>query len=232
MTQQPLRVLCLHGYTQNAQKFRDRTGPFRRSLKRALELVYVTAPHQATDFQPLEPAADDGPSAAWWNRSGRPWAEIKQSVRFLRQTMHEQGPFDGILGFSQGSGMAAILMALIQAAHTQSTAFFGNDAELAALVDELAACPPPKFAMLFAGFYPDLPQFDALIKGPAGPIAVPSLHMVGEKDAIVPMERGKLLASQAFVDATLLTHEGGHFVPCNATWRKRYQEFISALPAQ
>ncbi|KAJ2830183.1 Ovarian cancer-associated protein 2, partial [Coemansia erecta] len=88
-----LRVLCLHGYTQNAQKFRDRTGPFRRSLKRALDLVYVTAPHAATEFQPSEPANGttndgvddndsntDGPSAAWWNRNGHEWDEIKRSV--------------------------------------------------------------------------------------------------------------------------------------------------------
>ncbi|KAJ2339814.1 Ovarian cancer-associated protein 2, partial [Coemansia erecta] len=76
-----------------------------------------------------------------------------------------------------------------------------------------------------------LPQFDALVnnKDSFGPVRVPSMHVVGQKDAIVPMERGARLATHAFVDAQLCTHEGGHFVPGNAAWRKQYQEFIAGL---
>ncbi|KAJ2111262.1 Ovarian cancer-associated protein 2, partial [Coemansia sp. RSA 921] len=130
-----------------------------------------------------------------------------------------------------GSGMAAILMALMQAAHTQNSDH--SDADLQALIKELADCPLPKFAMLFAGFYPELPQFDALVSGSKEcKINVPTLHIVGKTDAIVPMERGQQLATQAFVDARLLVHEGGHFVPGNAAWRKQYQEFIDGLDLQ
>ncbi|KAJ1854211.1 Family of serine hydrolases 3 [Coemansia sp. RSA 1822] len=232
----PLRVLCLHGYTQNGQTFRDRMGPFRRSLKRTLDPVFITAPHEATEFQPESKEASE--SRAWWNRSGDVWAETAQSVRFIHRVMRDAGPFDGIVGFSQGSGMAAILMALMQAAHTQklqNTHWDADhwDADLRELIQELADCPLPKFAMLFAGFYPELPQFDVLVREPKGcKINVPTLHMVGQTDAIVPMERGQLLATQAFVDAQLRTHEGGHFVPGNAAWRKQYQEFIDGLDLQ
>ncbi|KAJ1781193.1 Family of serine hydrolases 3 [Coemansia sp. RSA 454] len=226
----PLRVLCLHGYTQNGQTFRDRMGPFRRSLKRTLDPVFITAPHIATEFQP-DSKEEASESRAWWNRSGNVWSETVQSVRFIHKVMRDAGPFDGIVGFSQGSGMAAILMALMQAAHTQNSDH--SDADLQALIKELADCPLPKFAMLFAGVYPELPQFDALVSGPKEcKINVPTLHMVGKTDAIVPMERGQQLATQAFVDARLLVHEGGHFVPGNAAWRKQYQEFIDGLDLQ
>ncbi|KAJ2159834.1 Ovarian cancer-associated protein 2 [Coemansia sp. RSA 552] len=224
-----MRVLCLHGYTQNAERFRARTGPFRRGLKRSLELVYMTAPHAATDFQPQSTEAEpDGPSAAWWNRSGDVWAEIRLSIQSIGKVIREQGPFDGILGFSQGSGMAAVLLALLQAARKPEV--LRADAEVAAAVQDLSGCPELRFAFLFAGFYPDLPQFDRLTRGHK--IQIPSLHMVGMTDAIVPRERGEQLAQQAFADALLLTHEGGHFVPCNAAWRKQYQAFIDKLPQE
>ncbi|KAI8321039.1 hypothetical protein GQ54DRAFT_246219, partial [Martensiomyces pterosporus] len=231
------RVLCLHGYTQNAQKFRDRTGPFRRALKRSLDLVYITAPIQATEFQDDEPAPEEAgagepeiSSAAWWNRKdGRVWQEIQQSTRYIHRVMAEQGPFDAVMGFSQGSGMAAILAALIQAAHSAEDQIDGiEDQELKALVRELKDVPALKFAIMFAGFYPDLPQFDELV-GRTGKVAVPSLHLVGEKDAIVPMDRGRRLAEEAFVGAQVMVHEGGHFVPCNAAWRKKYQAFLEEL---
>ncbi|KAJ2847319.1 Ovarian cancer-associated protein 2 [Coemansia brasiliensis] len=229
MQQKALRVLCLHGYTQNAQKFRDRTGPFRRSLKRVLDLTYVTAPHTATDFDLPENTKEEsnGPAAAWWNRSSNnPWHDVEVSVRFLNRTIQEQGPFDAVVGFSQGAGMAAILLALVQAAHCRQSI---NDPELQTLVGELSGCPPPRFALLFAGFYPDFKQFDSLVCGDQGPIQVPSLHVVGRQDAIVPMDRGLQLAAQGFVSAQIEEHEGGHFMPSNAAWRKRYQQFIEQV---
>ncbi|KAJ1956077.1 Ovarian cancer-associated protein 2 [Linderina pennispora] len=219
------KVLCLHGYTQNAKKFHDRTGPFRRALKNQLDFTYMTAPIQATEFQSDEPT-DDGPSAAWWNRKdGKVWQEMQQSMRAIHQTMKEEGPFDAIVGFSQGSGMAAVLLALMQIAKSPRLA--DMDADVQALAGELGDQPVPKFVMLFAGFYPDLPQFRQIIA--VEKLTTPSIHVVGENDHIVPMDRGKQLAEEAFADAVVKTHEGGHFMPSNAAWRKQYQAFLEVL---
>jgi serine hydrolase FSH1 len=44
MTQ--LRILCLHGYRQNGTIFREKTGSFRKLLKKHVaEFVYIDAPH-------------------------------------------------------------------------------------------------------------------------------------------------------------------------------------------
>ncbi|KAJ1784804.1 Ovarian cancer-associated protein 2 [Coemansia sp. RSA 2399] len=235
------RVLCLHGYTQNAKKFRDRTGPFRRNMKRRMEMVYITAPVEATGFQSagaVEEAAgsDDGPSAAWWNRSEDPkrmWEEIKQSTQAVVQAMKEHGPIDGIVGFSQGAGMAAIIAALLHASQQQhcDTVY---DSDVQVLIESVRPLGGAlKFAFFFAGFYPDLPQFEALIGGTSGKISVPSLHMVGRGDVVVPMARGRELAARAFTAeaAVVMEHEGGHFVPCNAAWRAKYQEFLDRIDA-
>ncbi|KAJ2065929.1 Family of serine hydrolases 3 [Coemansia sp. RSA 922] len=193
-----LRVLCLHGYTQTAQKFRDRTGPFRRSLKNDLELYYITAPHLATEF-------NEG--NAWWNHKphdkDRIWTEVQTSLDLISKVVTEEGPFDGILGFSQGAGMAAIAMAML-----------GVDF---------------KFSILVAGFVPDMRQFADTVDKCR--MSVPTLVVVGEKDEIVPAERGKLLALTVFApeSVTVLTHEGGHFLPCNAEWRGKYRDFLSCI---
>lgn len=39
------RVLCLHGYGQSAEMFRNRIGSMRKALKSRVEFVFVDAPH-------------------------------------------------------------------------------------------------------------------------------------------------------------------------------------------
>ena len=40
-------------------------------------------------------------------------AGLDESLTYLHKAMIEQGPFDGIMGFSQGACMAAVLAALV-----------------------------------------------------------------------------------------------------------------------
>lgn len=40
----PLRILCIHGYQQNGSTFREKTGAFRKLLKKQVELIYLDAP--------------------------------------------------------------------------------------------------------------------------------------------------------------------------------------------
>jgi hypothetical protein len=41
-----LRVLCLHGYRQNGNMFREKTGSLRKLLKKHVaDFIYIDAPH-------------------------------------------------------------------------------------------------------------------------------------------------------------------------------------------
>jgi hypothetical protein len=41
-----LRILCLHGYRQNGNIFREKTGSLRKLLKKHVaDFVYIDAPH-------------------------------------------------------------------------------------------------------------------------------------------------------------------------------------------
>ena len=71
------KVLCLHGFTQNAETFRAKTGSVRKHLKSKLEFVFVDAPHSAAGFFDQSDAASLGTTSdgvhenhagprAWW----------------------------------------------------------------------------------------------------------------------------------------------------------------------
>ena len=47
-----LRVLCLHGFTQNGETFRQRTGSIRKQLKKKIDFVLNFDLGSAPDLRP------------------------------------------------------------------------------------------------------------------------------------------------------------------------------------
>jgi hypothetical protein len=57
----------------------------------------------------------EGPYIEWWNRSGaagEPYEGLAASLAHIRSLELAHGPFDTVLGFSQGASLAACLVAL------------------------------------------------------------------------------------------------------------------------
>lgn len=212
-----LRVLCLHGYVQSGAIFRERTGSLRKALK-GLDFFFVDAPHSAAGaFQdpahpPTDPPVVD--ARGWWHagenatQSGwtRPSVSLcatgaDHSLAFLRETLAREGPFDGLLGFSQGAAMAAQL---------------------------LAAEPScARFAILVAGFVPYDPLMASRVLD-AAPLPHAVLSVCGETDALVPQERVRQLAA-CFEGkgSAIYVHPGGHGVPSNAAFRTAVKAFLA-----
>lgn len=110
-----LKVLALHGYRQTGDSFKSKIGSFRKYLNKYVEFVFVTAPHVA-------PVDGDAPGNSWWfnkddgsfkgtNKDG-PAIGFEKSLRLVEEVWESQGPFQGILGFSQGACFAGILCSL------------------------------------------------------------------------------------------------------------------------
>lgn len=223
-----LRVLCLHGYVQDAALFRERTGALRTTLSKAgAELVYVDAPHVlrgADLFGGAGDAAEEGgPARRGWFTAGenagvddpaawtRPSASRQAqgadvSLAFLRAHVADHGPYDGLLAFSQGAAMAGLLLA------TEPASF--------------------RFAVLVAGFIPSDPALAALhAAAPALPHAV--LSCSGEADALVAPERVRALAERfAHPQSRFYAHPGGHGVPGNAPFRNAVRDFVAPFAAE
>ncbi|KAJ1616927.1 serine hydrolase FSH [Pavlovales sp. CCMP2436] len=207
-----LRVLCLHGYAQNGETLRSRTGALRKGLKSSCEFVFIDAPHPATAS--FVEAGEDGGEAklAWWNAASdeadgtRPsqsmrYAGWDESQTKLEELFAEQGHFDGILAFSQGAAAAAVLLAALSAQER-----------------------PVAFAILVSGFIPRDESVSRLLR--AGPkLAVATLHCCGEADTLVPASVTGELAS-LFEAPVVFKHTGGHVVPGNAPFRAAIKLFV------
>lgn len=206
-----LRVLCVHGYRQNAVAFKEKLGGLRKMLKKVAELVFVTAPLEVSkdDFRNDSGTIIDG--RGWWFSGpdnyfrAVDYSEIsiglEESVNVIEKTFEEQGPFDGIFGFSQGAAFAAILCAMQQRKEL-SFQF--------------------KFAILVAGFKsrcaPHDKYFEEIIN-------IPTLHVIGETDGIIGHEISEDLL-RYFRDPVVLLHPGGHYVPASSLQKQCYIDFL------
>ncbi|KAM3421320.1 hypothetical protein BST61_g1718 [Cercospora zeina] len=140
MSSQPqkLRILMLHGFTQSGSLFEIKTKALKKSLEKAfppapkaghlnshpggLEFVYPTAPMKLsyTDIPGgvAEPEDLREEAYGWWKRKGdsEPYLYdgLDEGLKALAQILREEGPFDGVVGFSQGGSAAGMLAALLE----------------------------------------------------------------------------------------------------------------------
>ena len=121
----PLRLLVLHSFRQSGARLRSRMKRVERALSSVADFVYPDAPHPyaptdavrdelAEDFgSDLSDLGDLAHQRCWWN-SGTDHSHYvgwDASLVYLQQLIAELGPFDGVVGFSQGGAVAGLLMA-------------------------------------------------------------------------------------------------------------------------
>lgn len=89
----------------------------------------------------------------------------ESAIQSLAQLSREQGPFDGVLGFSQGGSAAAVVAASIE------------HPELLPENLEAIQTTPLKFMISVSGFRPNDSAFDPLF---SVPLQTPSLIIYGQ----------------------------------------------------
>jgi pimeloyl-ACP methyl ester carboxylesterase len=149
----------------------------------------------------------DAPSLAsgdfgWWHDGFRGWERTRDWVTDLIRAEH----FDGVFGFSQGAALAGLLAAI-------------STAEAAPISFD--------FAIMVGGFTSSSPQHAHLFPGK---IRMPSVHVMGRIDGIVPMGDSLLLAER-FVDPLVIQHGGGHVIPDDPAITARIAGFLTAHSA-
>lgn len=96
-----------------------------------------------------------------------------------------QGPFDGILGFSQGGAFAALLTEMMENEQT-----------------------PFKFSIIVAGFKPTMQVATNWMLTKEKKIKTPSLHFIGDLDTFVLPDKMNALL-EAFEKPKIFRHTGG-----------------------
>ncbi|XP_071451467.1 esterase OVCA2 [Hetaerina americana] len=206
-----LRILCIHGYRQNATVFKEKIGSLRKILKKVVEMVFITAPHQVSDSDFRNDSGTVVDGRGWWFSGPDSYFKaldpsdhcfgFEDSVKAVENAFEENGPFDGILAFSQGAAFAAILCAMQQRE------------ELPFHFD---------FAILIAGFKSRCSPHEMYYQET---IALPTLHVFGETDAVIGKDVSEELLLH-FKDPATIRHGGGHYVPATGAQKQSYLEFL------
>ena len=165
------------------QQQQQRGAPPRRAW------MLTPAQFAAQQQQQQQPQCDGGESTAasaavaaacmdeWqFQQQTAGWHESEQA---LAAVLREQGPFDGVLGFSQGAAVAAVLAAQQwqQQAEQQKQAGSGSDS----CIEEEASPTQLQFAILCSGYRSAVPEHRQLLEAAtaAGGVGLPSLHIYG-----------------------------------------------------
>lgn len=216
------KILMIHGYRQNEKAFREKTGGLRKSLKNCAEFVFCEAPHSIVKLKndDLECEQENGEDKGWWFSSDdRQYSALlktdcdlgfEQSLDYLDKVFEKQGPFDGILAFSQGACIGSILCQIAKINEISEHKFKNIQF---------------KFAILVAGFKSGQSQHSIFYDQK---IQIPTLHIMGETDRVIPKEMSiKLL--DYFVEPKTFDHSGGHFVPTNAEAKNSIVQFLDSI---
>jgi pimeloyl-ACP methyl ester carboxylesterase len=134
----------------------------------------------------------DAPSLAvgdfgWWHSPSRGWDRTREWAVDL---FANQPTFDGVFGFSQGAAFTGLLAGMQQ---------------------EPGTVIRFDFAVMVGGFKNDAPEHADLYRRR---FAVPSLHIIGHADGVIPPNESEDLVDQ-FENPVVLCHAGGHVVPAD-----------------
>ena len=221
----------LHGYTQSGPLFQAKTGALRKTLAKAFpagcDLVYPTAPIRLSPADETFLAAQEDSGAgvdawAWWRRKGggEPYTYegLEDGLAKIAATLEGEGPFDGVVGFSQGGACAAMVASLLE--HGRKAAFEAKRAEGGMRYPECfenaegeSIHPPLKFAVSYSGFRASgVNPYHAFYEPR---IRTKVLHFLGTQDVVVEEARSLALveACEHREDRYVVYHPGGHFLP-------------------
>lgn len=146
-----------------------------------------------------------------------PYDGLDESIALLNDTIEARGPFDVLLGFSQGSVMATIL-SMWHWKHRQQQ--------------------PWKLNLCFNGYQSYGLNAQYLFENEAGQkdfVPFPSVHVLGKKD---PLYSDGLLQAQMYADGVdsrnialklVLEHESGHRMPSSKKNPDVFDVIISAI---
>jgi pimeloyl-ACP methyl ester carboxylesterase len=239
-----MKILMLHGFAQNSNTF-------QRKMRRLEERLRTTFPN--TEFAWPEGAlrlcVSDIPGYDQQHRNTlspdlRAWFHLRyvqdpphglfESLDLIAGVLAREGPFDGIVAFSQGTVLAAMVASMLQEGGVRHGAYeeaIRNSSRDAAIMPYPEAYktlrhPPLKFGILYAGRVGRTSYYDWLYECP--PIDTPFCQFAGMWDPMVDHEERDAVVARLSSNekSVAIVHTGGHFAPTDNESNDRVVEFI------
>ncbi|GAV66798.1 FSH1 domain-containing protein [Cephalotus follicularis] len=186
------KILCLHGFRTSGEIMKKQVvGKWPVSVIEKLDLVFPDGPFPARGTSDVE-GIFDPPYYEWFqfNEDFTQYTNFDECLAYIEDLMMKDGPFDGLLGFSQG----AILSAALPGLQSEGVA--------------LTKVPKIKFLVIIGGAKLKSPSVAE--KAYSSPIQIPSVHFLGETDFLKPYGLELLESCE---DPLVIHHPKGHTVP-------------------
>jgi pimeloyl-ACP methyl ester carboxylesterase len=202
-------LLVLHGFTMNGEVMREALEPLAKALDPKVRLVCLNAPHTCAKetvermYRGWNVATLSAPHLCWWNASddGLAYHGWEETRALVSEALQRYAPAS-ILGFSQGGILAAAVAALSRS---------GELSPIHGAV--LVAGRKPRAALLQAAFIE--------------PIAVPSLHVWGERDHLTGQYCEELVECFSAPEREVVRWPGGHVVPTSGPAFEAIVRFVT-----
>eukprot|EP00937_MAST-01D_sp_MAST-1D-sp2_P000639 g639.t1 len=222
------RILAFHGAGTTPEVFEWQSEQLRRALGARgvqVDFVFLRAPHEAPAAHAMFESMFRGPFAAWWpedlERAGASSDDVVAaaaiSLASAARALHQQGPFDALLGFSQGATTIAALTALAHAVQQGGAAgaAAASHPQLGAAAAQLANLRPWPLCVLVCGKAISGDRWGRWLDDVAG-MPSRSVHVLSPTDAVYSSGLellGRFKARTAPGSCTLLEHGEGHALP-------------------
>lgn len=232
----------LHGYTQSGQVFHAKTRALEKQLQKAFPASLISYPTGPLRLRPSDVPGFDASSAAdndeveaygWWRRSNTAdppeYVGIEDGLAAVARTLTAEGPFDGVVGFSQGAALAAMVASLLEGRGRRDA--FQNFHSPSSLSIPFPSSfrdlqhPPMRFCVMYSGFVAPGERYRAFYDPH---VSTPSCHFIGSLDSVVEESRCRALVD-AFggeTNAHVVFHPGGHFLPTSRQFLDVLVSFI------
>lgn len=208
--------MALHGKAQTAESFSKKIGGARRKLERHFDLAFLDGPIDLEEVAVPPPAtgAFVNTGKAWFLREpleGKPgefrYLKLAEAMKYVTDYASMNGPFDGLLGFSQGGTLAAAL------------ATSG-----AIPVRAVITAGAPHIEEVFVAASEWTASSGDTKEAGVG-LTIPKLHLAGETDGIISVESTDELCRRAG-SGEMILHQKGHLFPTQAVYVDRMVEFL------
>lgn len=209
-----------------------------------LKLSYSDIPGNPSDLDAEGGEKEDPEAYGWWRRKDMPQGEdrlvyegLETGLQTIAECIKSSGPFDGVLGFSQGGAATALVASLLEEGRREAFQAAESKGGMQFPTSFLAENgsetiqPPMKFAVSYSGFAALPSDLYQAFYEPR--IATPMCHFIGSVDTVISEERCLLLADtceggrEGVVGKfpRVVYHPGGHFLPSSQ------KPYVAALVA-
>ncbi|OJJ04841.1 hypothetical protein ASPVEDRAFT_54936 [Aspergillus versicolor CBS 583.65] len=194
-----MRFLCLHGASTSGEIFEIQSGGLVQTLEQQGHKFHFINGRLNSECEPELRGIASPPFFSHYPRDVPPGPDLLNAIEYTLRIIDREGPFDAVMGFSQG---AALTYSLFDH-HVQK-----NGA---------TAAPPFKAAVFICGGAPYVLDGKEFVSSPDDDgkeyrVTIPTAHIVGRQDPLYPQSM-KLFGLCEPGKSEVYDHGSKHMIP-------------------